>query len=388
MHHKQLKKEPFTPLQECSFSGKREDFAVGHQELGFGKVGALILAGGQGSRLSGRLPKALFPVSNIKEKTLLQLFCEKTRAASHKAGRPLKLALMTAPHNHDEIESYLKQNQFFGIENQLSLFRQEMLPLLDLQGNPFVEENGAVAQGPDGNGGCLKAFFQSGIWEEWHKAGIEVVTIVPIDNPLADPFDSNLVGFHRNHSLEVAVKAVLREKEEEKVGLLVEREGKIEVIEYTEFPEEKKREKEESGSFVYKLANTSQFCFSMSFIKRAAAAKLPLHFCKKLKEGKEILKCETFIFDLLLLAEKVKVIVYPREESYSPLKNSSGEHSLETVKQALLHLDRKRFHQITGKKVQNALFELDQAFHYPTEELLKRWRGKELPDLSYIAELD
>lgn len=365
----------FTPLENYATSGNKSDKEKGQTLISEGKIGCIVLAGGQGSRLKNSCTKALFPVSNIKQKTLLQLFCEKTKAASKKAKHALNLAVMTSPLNENEIAEYLKENQFFGIKEQIFLYSQEMLPLLDLKGNPLPD-----AQGPDGNGGALQAFYRSGIWEKWRQQGIEYVHVVLIDNPLADPFDANLAGFCASQDLDVAIKSILREKEEEKVGILVNKQGKIGVVEYSEFPEEKKREKNGDGSFTYKLANISLFCFSMPFIQKVKSTQLPLHFCKKQRGEEWILKSERFIFDLLPLADKVGVLVYPRDEVYSPLKNSTGEHSLESVQRALLNLDRKRFYQITGKEPGDRIFELAQEFHY-----LEEWEGKILPDASYIS---
>lgn len=398
----QLKEQLFAPkkpiqdfelLKTYDLFGNQTDIELGEKLMAQGKVGCLILAGGQGTRLNLPYPKALAKVSLSKEKTLLQLFCEKTQAASKKAKCALKLALMTSKLNHDQIKQYLQENHHFGLqEEQISLFIQGMLPFLDPQGNPILEAPGVFAEGPDGNGGALKAFFQAGIWKEWKQSGIEYLHVVLIDNPLADPFDSNLAGYHAKHALDVTVKAVLREREEEKVGIIVKQQDHVRVVEYSEFPEEMKYDKNPDGSFVWKLANVSLFCFSMDFVKEASQHSLPWHFCQKTidiimagkKERALVWKCESFIFDLLPYASRVKVLLYPREETYCPLKNAEGENSLAAVRLALLNLDRKRYFQVTGRKVEKEVFELDQAFYYPTPALLKKWKGKALPKVSYI----
>lgn len=387
--------QDFEPLKAYDLFGNQTDIALGEKLIAQGKVGCLILAGGQGTRLNLPYPKALVKVSLAKEKTLLQLFCEKTDAASKKAKCALKLSLMTSRLNHDEIQEYLQKNRYFGLqEEQLSLFKQGMLPFLDPQGDPILEAPGVFAEGPDGNGGSLKAFFQSGLWKEWKQLGVEYLQVVLIDNPLADPFDANLAGYHAKQALDVTVKAVLREKEEEKVGIIVKQQDRVKVVEYSEFPEELKYEKNPDGSFVWKLANISLFCFSMDFVKETAGYNLPWHFCQKTidmttaagrKERALVWKCETFIFDLLPYATRVKALLYPKEETYCPLKNAEGENSLGIVRKALLNLDRKRFFQVTGRKVDKEVFELDQAFYYPTAAFLKKWKGKPLPKTSYVC---
>lgn len=385
--------QDFEPLRTFDFAGNQNDLEKGEKLVNEGKVGCLILAGGQGTRLNLSIPKALVNVSFAKGKSLLQLFCEKTQAASKKAKHPLKIALMTSPLNHEEIQQYLQKNDRFGLSvAQLSLFSQEMLPFLDTYGNPIMQSSGELALGPDGNGNALKGFLKSGIWEKWRQEGIEYLNLVLIDNPLADPFDPNLIGYHAQRDLEITVKTVLRENEEEKVGMIVQHRNKVRVIEYSDFPEELKYEKSVNGSFIWKLANISLFCFSMPFIKEVSQYELPWHFCQKTVDlelaGKNekvlVWKCETYIFDLLAHAQAVNVLLYPRNETYSPLKNHEGDNSMDTVRKALLNQDRRRFYQVSGRMAEDRFFELDQAFHYPTKELLKKWKGKSLPQVSYI----
>ncbi len=389
--------QDFEPLRTYDFAGNQNDIEAGDKLISAGKTGCLILAGGQGTRMNLSVPKALVNVSVAKSKSLLQLFCEKSVAASKRAKRPLKMALMTSPLNHKEIESYLQQNQYFGLqEGQLFLFSQGMLPFLDPRGNPLLQPSGHFAEGPDGNGGALKAFLHSGIWEKWRQEGVEYLNIVLIDNPLADPFDANLIGYHAKRELEVTLKAVLRETEEEKVGMIVQKRNQVRVIEYSDFPEELKYEKNAQGSFVWKLANISLFCFGMEFIKQIMQHELPWHFCQKTvdldlltdkgfsKERALVWKCESYIFDHLAFAQAVNVLLYARNETYSALKNLEGENSVESVRKALLAQDRRRFFQVSGRVADHHFFELDQAFHYPTKQLLKKWKGKALPKASYI----
>src|SRR6185436_2512082 len=70
--------EPFTIFDTPT----ERDRIKGEELLSKGKIACLILAGGQGTRLETSLPKALVEVTPVRKKTLLQLFCEKTLAAS------------------------------------------------------------------------------------------------------------------------------------------------------------------------------------------------------------------------------------------------------------------------------------------------------------------
>ncbi|MCI0381648.1 MAG: UTP--glucose-1-phosphate uridylyltransferase [Chlamydiae bacterium] len=377
------------PIESYAVSGNLEDLYLGEELIRQGKVGCIILAGGQGSRLGGNLPKALTPVSLVKQKTLLQLFCEKTKAASKKTRKNLPLAIMTSPLNISTIQKYLVGKKYFGLSQQdLILFRQPLLPFFDEKGNFVFHPSKEIGEGPDGNGKVLFHFFHSGIWENWRDRGIEFVHLVSIDNPLADPFDANLLGFQARQKADVTLKAILREDEEEKIGIIAKQKDRVCVVEYSEIGEEIKAAKRKEGGYLFSLGNTGLFCFTMDFIGKIAekTIDLPWHFSQKTVEllSRKVWKAEQYVFDLLFLSKKTEVICYPKKEIFSPLKNAKGKDSLKTVQKDLLAADQRQYHRITGIQVKNSSFELDQRFYYPDKELIKKWKGKALPNKKFI----
>ena len=380
----------FSPLNDAdySLSGSMEDKKRGLELLSKGKVGCLLIAGGQGTRLGFNGPKGAYPVSNICHKSLFQLFAEKTDAASRYVGFKLPLAIMTSPLNDEETKRFFEQNTYFGIENQLSFFTQNTLPFLDANANLFLEKCDTVAHGPDGNGEALHRFYQSPIWKKWQEIGITRVLFVLVDNALADPFDAELVGFHERTSVDVTIKSTRRKIKSEKVGVLVKENNKIVVKEYFELNTQEKDATLQNGELKHSLANLSLFCFSMDFIEKVSQSRMPLH--KDLKSAQvssetiKAWKFEKFIFDVLPDAKSCKVLVFPREECFSPLKNPTGDNSLETVQKDLRERDFEIYKKITGRSPPHSNFELSQDFYYPQEELIKKWKGKEFPNTSYI----
>lgn len=336
---------PFAP----TLAKKPDHLRLGEQRIREGKVAALILAGGDGSRLGWKGPKGTFPVSLVKKKTLFQLMAERIVSASRYYNQSLKAAVMTSPRNHDATQKALPH---------MELFPQGVLPLLDLQKRPLEERR------PCGNGDLIRAFYASGLFEKWRREGIEWVQTVQIDNPLADPFDSNLAGL----DADVALKTVLKQGDES-VGVVGEKGGRLTVVEYSENP-----------PLEWNLANTSLFSFSMDFIDRVKEHPLPLHFAEKSINGKRVLKQEYFLFDLLPLSKKTEILLCERGETFAPLK---GAEDLPFVQRALLERDRRAFYVVSGQECKE-IFELDSAFYYPTEELKKRWQGKKAIEGSYI----
>lgn len=373
-----------SPFTNCDQKGNSIDNASGKVLIKEGKVGCLVIAGGQGTRLGSMGPKGICPVSVIKLKSLFQLLAEKTDAAGKQAHRKLSLAIMTSPLNHEETLSFFEQHHFFGLlPDQVSFYPQSLLPFLNQDGNLFLESPQSIAFGPSGNGTSILDFYRSGIWQKWHQQGIRYVNFLPIDNPLADPFDAELVGFHARHDLDIAIKCITREDPTERVGILVEREGKAQVIEYTEFPKAEWNARLADGQFKYPIANISLFCFSMDFIQTIGKhqPELPLHPTLKpalmLKnqqvEKTPAWKFETYIFDLLPFAKNIRALLYPRHECFSPLKNLSGAASLTTVQAALQAQDRQLFEKIIQLPAPAHPFELSQEFYYPTQALRQKW---------------
>lgn len=368
---------PIAPVEKFEFSGDPQAILHGEKLLKEGKMGTIVLAGGQGTRLDFPHPKGMFPVSPVKQKSLFQLIAEKTVAASHAAGRPLLLAFMTSPENDRETKDYFIQNNNFGLSHeQLFFFSQGELPLQDEQ------ERILPLMASDGNGSVFEHFVKTGLWDIWQKRGVEFINIVLVDNPLADPFDKNLLGVHAKNGLDVTIKCCQRRAPDEKVGLLVRQDHRLVVIEYSEI------EAEAAADLNYSLANISLFCLSMPFIKLLADQIFPLHRAKKPVKNQSIMgyKFEKFIFDLLLFTTQASMLVYPREVCFAPLKNKTGDDSPETVKKALESYDLKLIEQITQKKQAVHPFELSAPFHYPTPKLLAQWKGVTLrADQHYLT---
>jgi UDP-N-acetylglucosamine/UDP-N-acetylgalactosamine diphosphorylase len=381
----------FEPFTEVGIAGHKQNQLVGQKLIQDGRVGCLVLAGGQGSRLRFDGPKGTYPISIIKHKSLFQLCAEKVAAASRQAGKPLPLAVMTSPLNNQTTQDFFKQSQFFGLNSsQLFFFSQGMLPLLDSKGQLFLESPSQIAEGPNGNGSCLKHFVESGIWEAWHHQGIDYVNVILIDNALALPFDADLVGYHFQQKAEITIKCVEKESAEEKVGVLVNQHSHCRVIEYSELTQEERQATDPQGHLKYRYANLSLFCFSMSFIKNLfnQHLSLPLHKAWKassfvdekgevcLSEKPNAWKFEYFIFDGLAYTDHVSALLYPREQCFAPLKNVDGPDSPFTVQQALQKRDQQIIEALTGLPAPSNPFELAADFYYPTQEMIPYWRGR------------
>lgn len=381
--------DSFDSFDGFESSGIRDNFLLGQELIKRGEVGCLILAGGQGTRLHYTRPKGTYPISIIKQKSLFQLIAEKVRAASVWVNRPLRLAIMTSPDNDEETRLFFQQHDYFGLlPSQISFFTQRELPFLDAQGKLFLKTPAELSKGADGNGYSLLRMMESGILNEWIKEGIQWINVILVDNPLADPFDAGLIGFHHQQGVDITLKCTEKFQPEEKVGVLVRQNGNCGVVEYSEMTSSEKNKRRDDGRLKHCCANLSLFCFSVEFIQRMSCERktIPLHkawkaafyldnegYCQ-LSAQPMAWKFETFIFDWLIHAEKVAALLYPRERCFAPLKNLNGVDSPETVREAIQNREREILRSL-GLTPPEFPFELSAEFYYPTPALLSKWRS-------------
>ncbi len=278
--------------------------AVIGELLGLKNCAAILLAGGQGTRLGYQGPKGLFPIGG---KTLFKWICDKI--PNH-----LPLAIMTSPLNHEETVSYFRDNGNFGLD--VHFFQQEMGPVLDEEKRPLDMLS------PNGNGSVFRSFVKSGLAEQFAKRGIDLVTVNYIDNPLCNPFDPALIATLLLQNADVAVQCIERAPSDRTMGVLVENGERIQIVEYTDLDPRKE----------YKYAYSGQLAFTLPFFSRMGEVKLPIHWVRKTMDGLQVWKGEEFIFDVFPHAKKVKSLCVRRETHYAPIK---GPESIEMVQNSL-----------------------------------------------------
>ena len=89
---------------------------VGEKLLTDGKVAALLVAGGQGTRLGFNGPKGKYVVGPISQKSLFNMHADKILAMSRKYKTSIPWFIMTSEVNHKETVQYFDENEYFGLE--------------------------------------------------------------------------------------------------------------------------------------------------------------------------------------------------------------------------------------------------------------------------------
>jgi UDP-N-acetylglucosamine/UDP-N-acetylgalactosamine diphosphorylase len=334
--------------------GDRQALALGEEALRRGEVAALVVAGGQGSRLGFEHPKGMFAISPVRNKTLFQLHAEKVLALTRRYGRPLPLLVMTSPATHDETVAYFQGENFFGLPAaEVTFFCQGTMPALDrATGRLLLEERGRLFASPNGHGGVLLALADLGLLARLRERGVRTVFYFQVDNPVLKMADPLFLGHHLRTDSEVSTKVVAKEGPTDKLGNLVLINGRCGIIEYSDLPDTLAHQRDEQGRLRFRVGNPAIHLFSVAFLESVSqgAGRIPFHVARKkvpyLDDAGNLvqpatenaLKFEMFIFDVLPRAERWSVVETNRREDFQPLKNATGPDSPQTVRQAISDL--------------------------------------------------
>lgn len=307
-----------------------------------GRVAALVVAGGQGSRLGVNGPKGIVGVTPVKRKSLFQVFAEKILALEKRIGCRIPLFIMTSRENREETEEYFQSKAFLGLDrSRVHFFVQGMLPSITPEGSFIISEQGGISTNPDGHGGTFRALKASGYLDMMKKIGIDEIFYFQVDNPLVKICDPLFLGIHRLNGSHMSSKVVRKATFGEKVGVLAKISGKTHLVEYSDMDENMRYAMASDGSMLHWAGNIAVHALKRDFIERMTTGETMLPFHRALKtimskghDGRireiEGIKFESFIFDALPLAEKTITLEVKREEEFAPVKNRTGNDSLES----------------------------------------------------------
>src|SRR6185312_14906443 len=162
------------------------------------------------------------------------------------------------------------------------------------------------------------------------------------DNPLVHCVDPLFLGLHDLTGSEMSSKTIPKADPLEKVGNFVEADGIVQVIEYSDLPEELARQTNADGSLRFNEGSIAIHALRVSFVERLNAGgnlSLPWHRAEKKvpyveESGKPVkpekpnaIKLEQFVFDAIPLARNAIVYTTDRGEEFSPVKNAEGVDS-------------------------------------------------------------
>jgi len=312
----------------------------GRAALEAGEVGVLLTAGGQGSRLGFEHPKGLYPIGPVSNASLLQIHLEKALAAARLYGKRVPVYIMTSPVTHDEQVAFLNEHDRFGLpEDDVVVFCQGTMPAVDAEsGKLLLAERDALFLSPNGHGGTVAALADTGAIEHMRRRGIKHLFYLQVDNALTPICSAEFLGFHLLANSELTSMAVAKQLPRDRLGNFVEVDGQMQVIEYSDFPDDVAEKRDADGSLTFWAGSIAIHAFSVAFLERTLTLKdsMPFHIAHKKvpyldeagrrvePESPNALKFERFIFDLVPHAANALVVEFAERDVLAALKNAPG----------------------------------------------------------------
>ena len=329
---------------------------LGEKLIKEGKLAAVTMAGGQGTRLGHNGPKGTFDLGLDSHKSLFEILTDVLKDAKAKFDVDIPWYLMTSRENNDDTEKFFEEHDYFGYpKNAVRMFfKQSELPMLDENGKIVINEDGIIKEAADGHGGIFEAMFRNGVLQDMKEKGIEWVFVGGVDNPLVRMADPLLVGYAAHNKYLAVSKTLAKAYPEEKVGVFCKKNGKPCVIEYTEISDELAHQRDEDGELVYGESHVLLNLFNIEILEKIKEVKLPYHSAHKkatyTNENGEIIKpdspnaykFEAFIFDAFSMMPEVGLLRGVRENEFAPVKNAEGNDSPETARKMYLDFHKRR----------------------------------------------
>lgn len=338
---------PVTELDEIA-SKRDEFFASGMDEIRGGRVGAVLLAGGMGTRLGSDAPKGVYNIGITKELYIFECLFNNLMDITRIAGNSVHLFIMTSDKNHEATVGFLKEKAFFGYdEDYVHFFMQEMAPASDYNGKVYLEEKWKISTSPNGNGGWYSSMAKWGMLDIVKENGIEWLNVFAVDNVLQRIADPVFIGATKTAGCSVGSKVIKKAEPNERVGVMCLEDGRPSIVEYYELTDEMRSAVNDDGKPAYNFGVILNYLFRVGELNEIMNAKLPMHIVEKkipcLDENGEKVepeapngyKFETLILDMIHLLNGCMVFEVLREKEFAPIKNKTGVDSVESARELL-----------------------------------------------------
>ncbi len=328
-------------LQETipTFSPK-EALQCGEQAIREGKIGMILVAGGQGTRLGFDQPKGMFRIGPVSDRSLFAMHVDSLKGTMRRYSKSIPLFLMTSPATDLQTRDYFKKHDRLGLNaEELCIFCQGTMPAIDAStGKILMESRSCVALSPDGHGGIIAALDRQGILTSASQCDIEHFFYAQVDNPLVRVCDPLLIGYHLLAKSQMTTQVVKKRFATEKVGNVVSIDGRTHIIEYSDLSENAANRTNPDGTVYLWAGNIAVHVMDLNFLSTSAKndGGLPFHRALKpvpfLNEDGVVekpsvpnaIKFERFVFDLLPLADRTIVVEADAAEVFAPVKNAEG----------------------------------------------------------------
>jgi UDP-N-acetylglucosamine/UDP-N-acetylgalactosamine diphosphorylase len=328
---------------------KDEFFRAGIDAVRHGKVGAVLLAGGQGTRLGFDKPKGMFNIGINRELYIFECLVNNLMQVAKQADAWIPLYIMTSEKNNDDTVSFFREHDYFGYNKEyISFFIQEMAPSSDYSGKILLEEKDRISLSPNGNGGWFSSLKKAGLDKKMKEQGTEWINVFAVDNVLQKIADPCFIGAVILSGYKSGSKVVSKVSPDEKVGVLCLEDGRPSIVEYYEMTDDMINLRNDDGTLAYKYGVILNYLFRTDSLEKSSGKILPVHVVEKKipyidENGNHInpekpngYKFETLVLDMVHMQENCLAYEVERNREFAPVKNKSGIDSIDSARNLLI----------------------------------------------------
>lgn len=340
---------PLDAVEVGEIESRGDEFKeIGLKAIREGKVGAVLLAGGQGTRLGLDRPKGTLNIGVTKELYLFEQLLRNLMDVTDEAGVYVPLYIMTSNINNADTTAFFEEHDYFGYpKDYVKFFVQEMVPACDYEGRIYMESQTEVAMSPNGNGGWFSSMVNAGLLSDIKERGIEWINVFAVDNCLQRIADPMFVGATIAYGCESGAKVVRKAAPDERVGVLCTEDGKPSIAEYYEMTEEMATARKENGDLKYGFGVILNYLFSEKKLEQIVDARMPIHVVEKKIPYMDVdgtfvkpeqpngYKFETLVLDMVHMMDDCIPYEVVREREFAPIKNLHGVDSLDSARELM-----------------------------------------------------
>lgn len=341
--------QPLSALEITEIEKNKAEYEkTGLMAIRASKVGAVLLAGGQGTRLGSDGPKGKYNIGLTKDVYIFERLICNLMEVTDKAGCFVPLYVMTSDKNHDETTAFFEEKNYFGYPKDfVKFFKQEMAPSVDFDGKLYMEAADSLSLSPNGNGGWFYSMAVTGVLDDVKKRGVEWLNIFAVDNVLQRIADPVFVGAVLDSGCVSGAKVVRKADPQEKIGVLCLEDGRPSIVEYYEMTDEIIHSREENGELSYNFGVILNYLFRVDKLEEIMNQKMQVHVVEKKipyidgngnmvkPETPNGYKFELLVLDMIHMFENCLSYEVVRDYEFAPIKNRTGVDSVESA-QALL----------------------------------------------------
>lgn len=338
--------EPLAAMQLPQIQEHESEFRkIGLEAIRQGKVGAVLLAGGMGTRLGSDDPKGMYDIGLTKEVYIFQRLIENLMDVVREAEAWVPLYVMTSDKNHEATVRFLKEHDYFGYrEEYVTFFIQEMSPACDYQGKVYMEEKWKISTSPNGNGGWYSSMYKWGVAQKAMSDGVEWMNVFAVDNVLQRIADPCFVGAVIANQRAAGAKVVKKCAPDEKIGVICSEDGRPYIVEYYELTEELMNAKDENGDPAYYFGVILNYLFRAADLEKVCEENMPIHIVEKKipyldEKGQKVspqspngYKFEQLALDMIHELDSCLPFEVSRNREFAPIKNATGIDSVESAR--------------------------------------------------------